>query len=82
MKTVIYRIGYNSKEHKYRKPNGNWLKEYSELDLENSVMVGDATGLEREFINNKLAAVQVKKDFSDSDLQFAKNAGIGTYYDV
>jgi DNA 3'-phosphatase len=54
-----------------RKPNPGMAEKAGKLyniDWENSIMVGDASGYEGQF--------------SDSDRKFAENAGIGTYYDV
>lgn len=62
----------NNKNDLLRKPNIGMFelaeKDLGKIDKENSIMVGDASGLEGQF--------------SDSDKMFAINAGIGTYYDV
>jgi len=59
------------KKDPMRKPNIGMAEEAAkvyDIDWENSIMVGDASGLPGQF--------------SDSDKKFAENAGIGTYYDT
>lgn len=61
----------NDKSDPMRKPNTGMAEKAAEkydIDWENSIMVGDASGLPGRF--------------SDSDKKFAENAGIGTFYDT
>jgi len=68
---TFYYCKTNDKNDKMKKPNIGMAEKAAidfDIDFENSIMVGDASGLEGQF--------------SDSDKMFAKIAGIGTYYDV
>jgi DNA 3'-phosphatase len=68
---VFFYCASRSKTDPMRKPNPGMAKKAAQLydiDWENSIMVGDASGLPGRF--------------SDSDKMFAVNAGIGTFYDT
>ncbi|KAK8134154.1 hypothetical protein PG984_006166 [Apiospora sp. TS-2023a] len=68
----------------YRKPRtGMWkelCKDYdieeSNIDMENSMFVGDAGGRTAQLIQNGSKAAAVAKDFSCSDRNFAHNVGV------
>lgn len=61
------------KDNQYRKPRPKlWLEHLDECDMSKSFYCGDAGGLPKR----KVGKVQLKKDFSDSDLKFALNLGI------
>lgn len=60
-------------EDKYRKPNVATWTEYIRGDTKTSFYCGDAGGIAKARTIN---GIKIKKDFSDSDLKFAKNIGI------
>ncbi|KAK7977766.1 hypothetical protein PG996_003817 [Apiospora saccharicola] len=68
----------------YRKPRtGMWKElcedydiEASNIDMENSMFVGDAGGRTAQLIQNGSKAAAVAKDFSCSDRNFAHNVGV------
>lgn len=56
----------------YRKPLTGIWSEYIKCDKSKSFYCGDAGGLNDRIIKN----IKVKKDFSDSDIKFARNVGV------
>jgi bifunctional polynucleotide phosphatase/kinase len=76
---------YAATEHdKYRKPRTGMWKELcddydipeNEVDLENSIFVGDAGGRTAQIKNGGSGGAATAKDFSCSDRNFAHNVGI------
>lgn len=82
-KNVYYRVGLH-KGSKFRKPNADWVNEIVVIDKENSLMVGDASGLIRlqeikyDYINEFISSLwKLSNDvdtFNKSHLEVSKVA--------